>query len=673
MKIKPLGFWASLVYPLLILLARGDRRTLLIRRMAARRKRAQDRREWRRMDRLLRIEGRQYAETIQDHLARMGAARVPRSGDPLYEKISRRKRAKTQYVRFQKIDTSPEVIWLQVLVTRRTLRGNRSMLPQFVDVDFITNEYACAELSHACLRAVTSKRDEFNKGVYFLVHRLESESGLPRLVKFRDMLSEWPDDMSEAPIVLGIEAHRRVRIVNLDDHPHVLIGGSSGSGKSNFLNAILSGLIRYSNPSQLQMVMIDLKQLELVLYDDAPHLREPVVEDAVRAVEIFEEMFKEMKRRMAKMSRKAKKISEWNAMHPDDQLPRLIVIVDEYTELINAADDISKRKRLEQLIIRIASLGRAVGLHMILCTQRPAASLISNDVKANMPLIIAGRVQNTDQSRVIVGTGAAADLPLHPGRMMFQSGLTTGIIQAPLITKQDIDECILMARGKAAGLITLDHTQADINPAGLVRWAIDQGGKILDGQAVWDLLKPYGITHQQVKAFYYELWKARTVVQDKATYGLERVKNGLKLVLISGEEQAAPAPVVEAAQDTGVPSFDLKWIPVGQRAQPPLLLPAPVPVEPIPAPVLDLAIEDQWLRDCCDIAPNGRETAARLYESYRFYCEERDYVVKAKNAFGMWLKTSFTSEEVGHDKIRVWCGLTLKASEPALETAYAAR
>jgi FtsK/SpoIIIE family len=657
-KIRPLGFWASLLFPLLVLFRRGESRLAFTRRKDARRKLLQQRRQDRATEKQLAKEGLIYAETIQNHLARLGAARVPRTGDPLYEKISRRRgrRAPTQFVRFSQIPTSPEVIWLQVMVSRRTIRGHRSMLPQFVTVHDITSEETCIELSHACLRAVTAQSDEFRKGVWYLVHRLESESGLPRMVSFRDLLNEWPEDMSGAPVVLGVEAHRRVRTVSLDEHPHVLVGGSAGSGKSNFLNSIISGLIRYADPKQLQFVMIDLKQLELVYYDNAPHLREPVVEDAARAVQIFQEMFDEMKRRMALMSRKAKKIPEWNSAHPDQQLPRLIVVVDEFTELMLAAEDIGKHKRLEKLVIRIASLGRAVGLHMILCTQRPAASLMSNDIKTNMPLVVSGRVQNNDQSRVIVGTNEAAQIPLIPGRLFFQSGLTTGYIQAPFITKEDINECILMAQGKAAGFITLDHTQADINPSGLVQHAIKNWGGVLDGQQVYDTLKVYGVGQDQVRAFFYELHKAGKVTQSGVEYAIVRDGNGMKLVKYA-QEESAPEP----AQDTGVP-WQVEIIPIAERTLPSprwLQLPAPEPVptvkplaEAIPTEDMAridyilLSPEGKFIADCIE-KTEGYILAGDIHAAYVTYCQKHGYQPMKQKAFGLWMY------EQGYERIRV--------------------
>jgi DNA phosphorothioation-dependent restriction protein DptH len=191
--------------------------------------------------------------------------------------------------------------------------------------------------------------------------------------------------------------------------PHLLIGGTTGSGKSVVINNILEGLCNHYPPHKLRLLLIDPKQVELCAYDDSPHLFCPIGYSEDDALDALEAIASEMNKRYELFKKaKTKNISEYNAqLTTEAQLPWLVMVLDEYADLTN---DKQAKRFIEEELQPIAAKGRAAGIHLILATQKPCAAVISTTIRANFPAKLALRVSKAADSRILLDANGAEAL-----------------------------------------------------------------------------------------------------------------------------------------------------------------------------------------------------------------------------------------------------------------------
>ncbi|WP_455230821.1 DNA translocase FtsK [Geopseudomonas aromaticivorans] len=262
-----------------------------------------------------------------------------------------------------------------------------------------------------------------------------------QIVRFSEVLStpEYEEAQSPVTIALGHDIGGRPVTADLAKMPHLLVAGTTGSGKSVGVNAMLLSLLYKSTPEQVRLIMIDPKMLELSIYEGIPHLLCPVVTDMKEAANALRWSVAEMDRRyrlmaamgvrnLAGFNRKIKDAEEAGAPltdplfrreSPDDEvpllktLPTIVVVVDEFADMIMIVG-----KKVEELIARIAQKARAAGIHLILATQRPSVDVITGLIKANIPTRIAFQVSSKIDSRTILDQGGAEQLLGH-GDMLY--------------------------------------------------------------------------------------------------------------------------------------------------------------------------------------------------------------------------------------------------------------
>lgn len=239
------------------------------------------------------------------------------------------------------------------------------------------------------------------------------------LVTLRDVLGTeaFQTKNDGLSLGLGLSVLGEPLVVNLADLPHLLVAGATGSGKSVCLNGIISSLLFQHDPWELKMIMVDPKRVELKLYDGLPHLMTPVIDDPSDATKVLKWAVEEMERRYKVLSEAGKRdIRSYNEDRAsEDRMPYLVVIVDELADLM-----FTNPKECEQSIQRLAQMARAVGIHMVLATQRPSTDVITGIIKANMPARIAFRVSSGTDSRVILGQNGAETL-LGDGDLLYFS------------------------------------------------------------------------------------------------------------------------------------------------------------------------------------------------------------------------------------------------------------
>lgn len=299
---------------------------------------------------------------------------------------------------------------------------------RFAAVSRFKNDLA-RDLNVHSLRMIESIPDTGRMGI-----EIPNDKSL--LVSFKEQIKNLPDMI--LPIPLGEDSFGNPCYVDLTNVAHLLVAGQTGSGKSVFLNTTICGLIAKKHPSEVQFLMIDPKQVEFISYENIPHLMEPIANDATEAKELLNIAVDEMERRFRLLKKsKSKKLSEHNEKNKEDKLPYIVFIVDEFADLMMMGT-LQERKEVESKIVRIAQKARAVGIHMILATQKPLAKIVTSLIKSNMPARIAFEVASGTDSRVILDELGAENL-LGKGDMLFKDSRGTKRIQAPWIVESDIN------------------------------------------------------------------------------------------------------------------------------------------------------------------------------------------------------------------------------------------
>jgi DNA segregation ATPase FtsK/SpoIIIE, S-DNA-T family len=250
-------------------------------------------------------------------------------------------------------------------------------------------------------------------------------------IALRDVVEspEFSHSASKLTLPMGKDLIGRIRTADLTQMPHLLIAGSTGTGKSVFINSLLMGMLYKATPDEMKVVLVDPKQLELGLYSDIPHLFTPVVTDPKVAANVLRNATREMERRLKLLAgRGVRNIDQYNRTFEKNQslslfesaedeeqrpLPYLVIIIDELADLMMVDTN-----GVEESITRLAQMARAVGIHLILATQRPSVDVITGLIKANFPARISFRVASKVDSRTILDSNGSESL-LGKGDMLY--------------------------------------------------------------------------------------------------------------------------------------------------------------------------------------------------------------------------------------------------------------
>ncbi|WP_162970048.1 DNA translocase FtsK [Helicobacter pylori] len=273
---------------------------------------------------------------------------------------------------------------------------------------------------------------------------IEIPNSQSQIIYLREILESELFQKSSSPLTLalGKDIVGNPFITDLKKLPHLLIAGTTGSGKSVGVNAMILSLLYKNPPDQLKLVMIDPKMVEFSIYADIPHLLTPIITDPKKAIGALQSVAKEMERRYSLMSEyKVKTIDSYNEQAENNSVeafPYLIVVIDELADLMMTGG-----KEAEFPIARIAQMGRASGLHLIVATQRPSVDVVTGLIKTNLPSRVSFRVGTKIDSKVILDTDGAQSL-LGRGDMLFTPPGTNGLVRlhAPFATEDEIKKIV---------------------------------------------------------------------------------------------------------------------------------------------------------------------------------------------------------------------------------------
>jgi S-DNA-T family DNA segregation ATPase FtsK/SpoIIIE len=250
-------------------------------------------------------------------------------------------------------------------------------------------------------------------------------------------LMHYPEFEKAGPLgfVLGRDVSGEPNFANIEKMPHMLIAGATGSGKSILVHSILISLLYKNSPQTLKLVLVDPKRVELSIYDGIPHLVSPVITENKKALGVFRWAVSEMERRYELLQKAGcRDIKSYNASHSDEALPYVLIAIDELADLMS-----SYGRDVEGVIVRLAQMARATGIHLLLATQRPSVEVITGLIKANIPARVTLQVASQIDSRTILD-GPGAEKLLGHGDLLFLSAELSKPkrIQGAFITEEEI-------------------------------------------------------------------------------------------------------------------------------------------------------------------------------------------------------------------------------------------
>ena len=294
---------------------------------------------------------------------------------------------------------------------------------------------------------------------------IEVPNARREVIALRDVIEapEFSHSPSKLTLPMGKDLIGRIRAADLTQMPHLLIAGSTGTGKSVFLNSLLMGLLYKATPDELKLVLVDPKQLELGLYADIPHLFTPVVTDPKVAANVLRNATREMERRLKLLAgRSVRNIDQYNRTFEKSQslslfdnaeeehrpLPYLVIVIDELADLMMVDTN-----GVEESITRLAQMARAVGIHLILATQRPSVDVITGLIKANFPARISFRVASKVDSRTILDANGSESL-LGKGDMLYLPAGSSRLhrIHGPYVNESEVSSVCDFWRDQARAI-----------------------------------------------------------------------------------------------------------------------------------------------------------------------------------------------------------------------------
>ncbi len=287
------------------------------------------------------------------------------------------------------------------------------------------------------------------------------------VIGFKEMLPAMESRQFSIPMVLGKNLMGEPIVMDVSSSPHLLIAGSTGSGKSVCVNSLICSILFRRSPKEVRLILVDPKIVELSIYNGIPHLLTPVIHDPKKTLKAFDFCLYEMDRRYRLLQGiNARNILGYNEKIVQERLareklPYIVVVIDEFADLMHTVG-----KELENKVSRLAAMSRAVGIHLVLATQRPSVDVITGVIKTNIPTRIAFAVTSTTDSRIIIDEGGAEKL-LGRGDMLYlaSSDPTPERIQGAYLSDREVEEVVQFASKQGVADFIDDSFFEDDEPA----------------------------------------------------------------------------------------------------------------------------------------------------------------------------------------------------------------
>jgi S-DNA-T family DNA segregation ATPase FtsK/SpoIIIE len=355
--------------------------------------------------------------------------------------------------------------------------------------------------------------------------------------------SDFIGSKSKLTLGLGKDINGRIAVADLAAMPHLLIAGSTGTGKSVAINAFIMSILYKATPDQVRLILVDPKRLELGNYEGVPHLFTPIITEPKLAANALRNAVREMERRLKLLAEKGvRNIDQYNKLFEEDgtpslfgedseerPIPYIVIIIDELADLM-----MLDAGNVEESITRLAQMARAVGIHLVLATQRPSVDVITGLIKANFPARISFRVATKVDSRTILDSNGAEAL-LGRGDMLYLPSGSARVhrLHAPFVTEKEIAAVVEFWKSQAAA----EYVEAFTQPPREEREAADAGGEAGDGELENDPL------YNDAVRLVVEFGKASTsLLQRRLRIGYGRAAHLIDLMERDGIVGAADGP-----------------------------------------------------------------------------------------------------------------------------------
>ena len=268
---------------------------------------------------------------------------------------------------------------------------------------------------------------------------VEVPNGQRETVTIKELLSDknFKNSHHKIPICIGKDISGNIEVIDLSKTPHLLVAGTTGSGKSVFINTLLASILYKFSPDELRLILIDPKMLELSVYNDIAHLLTPVVTEPKKAILALKWVCKEMERRYTLMNEEnTRNLESYNSVS-QEKLPFIVVFIDEMADLMMTAG-----KEVEHYVQRLAQMARACGIHLVMATQRPSVDIITGSIKANFPSRISFQVASKYDSRTVLGEIGAEQLLGNGDMLMSKNGGNIIRYQSAFISDSEVGKLI---------------------------------------------------------------------------------------------------------------------------------------------------------------------------------------------------------------------------------------
>jgi hypothetical protein len=364
--------------------------------------------------------------------------------------------------RFQRIKVDSDTIWYLLETSQRTPFGWKLLLPYDVHVEDLTSDETLEDMKAATGRQVEVVRGKKSPAIWYVVHRLDSPDGLPMFVPYKQLLAHYPSEKHNVlPFPVGVKSGRIAEWQYFGEKYHLLIGGSSGSGKSNLINCIISTLITMNSPRECRLLLIDLKGgIELGHFAGVPHIIQTTIRDedgkrtdrTIGTIKQVDDLLPALEHINGVMFKRfdclaasnCKEILEYNTLMPDERrMARIVLVFDEMATFLSRG---KVTHRIHDILREITGKGRAVGIHSILCNQYTDVEAVPSFIKANLSIKITGSATSGGASMTALNTHSAKNLPSIPGRMIEGIGAEEVTFQAAYISVLEIAEAVARAR-----------------------------------------------------------------------------------------------------------------------------------------------------------------------------------------------------------------------------------
>jgi hypothetical protein len=416
----------------------------------------------------------------------------------------------------------------------------KTPLPRNVGPDMILSPDTLTAVSAHVRRRVTSHFTP-EEGLWYIVELNAGVRGIPRHVMYADMMERFPKAADGLYIPFGQAANKKPIYISLGKFYHMLVGGTTGSGKSNFLEVVLCTLLRRNGPARLRLLLIDLKRgVQFSRYEGVPHLITDIdgVETGIitrreEVVIALEWLHAEGERRLDQLREQGyQDIDQYNSRRRgDNKLSHVVAVFDEIADLMMDPD---LKRNAERLMANILGRHRAAGLHLILCTQNPRREVIPGLIKANCPLRVAFSVPNNPASMVILDNIKAVNLGVV-GRAVvsFRDEVE---LQVPLITTEIVEATVEGVKGGEFKEIERRH---DVTPLEIMEWSLSNfslQGK-LPVRALFDHFSNRGLTKAELIGWLEE-WENKRFVIGSTEYVVDPSSGNRPRALRVCEEQS---------------------------------------------------------------------------------------------------------------------------------------